>query len=78
MFSWDPLRQRYRYTWFESSGASLNATAELRDAETLVLDWENGCTQTFQPTTTDTVVLEMRCPAQGLTLRVDMSRRTTF
>ena len=75
VFAWDAQRQRHRYFWFESSGAFEQATAHLRDADTLFLDWDNDCSQTFQRVNDDTVVLEMTCPEQGLTLRVDMSRR---
>ena len=75
VFAWESEPQRYRYSWFESSGASLQATAQLTDADTLFLDWDNDCSQTFQRLNDDAVVLEMRCPEQGLTLRVDMARR---
>jgi len=75
VFAWDSERGRYRYHWFESSGASLQATAHLSDADTLVLNWDNHCGQTFQRVHDDRVVLEMTCPEQGLTLRVDLSRK---
>jgi hypothetical protein len=75
VFAWDTERRRYRYVWFESSGAFLQATAQLDGADTLFLDWDNDCTQTFRLVSDDEVVLEMSCPEQGLTLRVDMARR---
>jgi hypothetical protein len=76
VFAWDSESGRYRYFWFESSGTFLQATGHLRDADTLFLDWENDCTQTFRRVDDATVVLEMTCPEQGLTLRVDMSKKT--
>ena len=76
VLAWDPKGERYRYFWFESSGAFLPATGELRAAGTLFLDWEGvDCTQTFTRVDDDHVVLEMGCPEQDLHLRVDMSRR---
>ncbi len=74
VFAWDSGRQRYRYHWFESSGAFLQASAELADPDTLVLDWDNDCSQTFRRENHDRIVLEMTCPEQALTLRVEMSR----
>jgi hypothetical protein len=76
IFAWDSKSEAYRYYWFESSGAFLNATASLRDAETLYLQWHGvDCTQIFQRVSDDALLLEMTCPEQNLKLRVDMSRR---
>jgi hypothetical protein len=75
VFAWDSTAQQYRYFWFESSGAFRQAVAHLRDPGTLFLDWEgDDCTQTFHRVADDMLVLEMTCPTQGLTLRVDMRR----
>jgi hypothetical protein len=76
VFAWDSKAGEYRFYWFESSGTFLQATASLRDAETLFLQWQgNDCTQIFRRVGDDAMFLEMKCPGQALTLRVDFSRK---
>jgi hypothetical protein len=75
LFAWDAKTQQYRYYWFESSGAFLQATGILRDDETLALEWQDiNCTQIFRRASADAMYLEMRCPAEDLLLRVDFSQ----
>jgi Protein of unknown function (DUF1579) len=76
IFAWDATTEQYRFHWFESSGAFLQATGVLRDEHTLELEWQGvDCTQIFQRVSADAMYLEMRCPADDLLLRVDFSRR---
>lgn len=78
IFAWDAKAGQYRYHWFESSGAFLQAIAVLRDEHTLAMEWQGiDCTQIFQRVGPEAMYLEMRCPADDLLLRVDFSRRAT-
>ncbi len=75
IFAWDPKARQYRYYWFESSGNFHQATASLRDDDTLAMEWQQiNCTQIFRRVSAGAMYLEMRCPDQDLVLRVDFSR----
>ena len=76
IFAWDKKAGKYRYYWFESSGSFHQATGVLRDARTLILEWQEiNCTQVFRSLSAQSMYLEMRCPEQDLLLRVDFTRR---
>ena len=76
IFAWDTKAGQYRYYWFESSGSFHQATGVLLDAHILALEWQEiKCTQIFRSLSANAMYLEMRCPEQGLLLRVDFTRR---
>ncbi len=76
VFAWDEKAGQYRYFWFESSGAFLQATASMNHDDTLVMQWQGAnCTQIFHRVDADAMYLEMRCPDEDLLLRVDFARQ---
>ena len=60
IFAWDEKAQIYRYWWFESSGAFMEATCNFTDEDTLCMNWHNSLLiQTFKKIYKNKVVLHM-------------------
>ena len=60
IFAWDEKTQIYRYWWFESSGAYMEATCNFTDDNTLFMNWHNSLLiQTFKKVNKNKVVLHM-------------------
>jgi hypothetical protein len=75
VIAWDKKAGQYRFFWFESSGTFLQANGSLSGDYTLALEWLGvNCTQIFRRVDGDSMLLEMRCPDDGLILRVDFAR----
>ncbi len=63
VFVWDEKTQVYRYWWFESSGAFMQATCHFTDDNTLYMSWHNSLLrQTFEKKSDNKVVLKMDHP----------------
>jgi len=77
IFTWDKKAGQYRYYWFESSGTFLQANGSLSDDHTLALEWQGvNCKQIFRRVDANAMYLEMHCPDEDFTLRVDFTRVT--
>ena len=60
IFAWDEKTQIYKYWWFESSGAFMEATCNFTDEDTLFMSWHNSLLiQTFKKINKNKVVLHM-------------------
>jgi len=60
IFAWDEKSKIYRYWWFESSGAFMEATCNFTNEETLSMNWHNSLLiQTFKKINNNKVVLHM-------------------
>lgn len=60
IFTWDDKANIYRYWWFESSGAFMEATCNFTDVDTLSMNWHNSLLiQTFKKINKNKVVLHM-------------------
>lgn len=60
IFAWDEKTQIYRYWWFESSGAFMEAACNFTDEDTLFMNWHNSLLiQTFKKINNNKVVLHM-------------------
>ena len=63
IFAWDDKANIYRYWWFESSGAFMQASCQFINEKTLAMNWHDCLlVQTFQKTAEDRVVLRMEQP----------------
>lgn len=60
IFAWDEKALLYRYWWFESSGAFMEATCNFVDEKTLFMNWHNSLLiQTFKKINKNKVILHM-------------------
>jgi hypothetical protein len=60
IFAWEKKAQIYRYWWFESSGAYMEATCNFTDDDTLFINWHNSLLiQTFKKIDHKNVQLHM-------------------
>jgi len=66
IFAWDQNAAIYRYWWYEDTGNFLSATCNFIDSKTLAMNWHDSLlVQSFTQVAQNTVILEMKNPAEA-------------